>query len=100
MATKKKKSAYIAIPVSMPSYADQIMSLEPGESASRAHRIDGDAASKAAITLAMDKLANGYSASIKRAKERTECDYKLEVLVSRTRSHDVICVAVVTRADA
>lgn len=74
-----------------------IAKLAIGESLAFAERLDGDALDKELITSTTKRLANIASKPVQRVSQQTGAEYKVERIESFTRSHDVVCVVVVTR---
>lgn len=85
--------------IDAPSLVQQIAALEVGKSFSQARRIDGDEATKDAITDARERMRNTLAAAVRRARERTGAAYTVEGGEIFTRSLDVICAIVVTRTE-
>ena len=81
----------------LPSYRASILALKVGESYCRAHRLDGNKATKRAITATRDTIRNTMNAAVSRARLSTEAQFTVEAAEIRTRSMDVLLLVAVTR---
>ncbi len=77
----------------------QVAALSVGETWCRMVRLDGDQATKDALSAAVDRMRNTARSPISRAKLRAQDgrDYVMETINTRTRSMDVLVGVAVTR---
>lgn len=84
-------------PDEAPSYRAQIERLEPGQSFSRAKRVDGDELTKELLEHYSRSMRMATQPTVYRVAQRTGAHFTIEQGEFRTLSKDVCIVLVVTR---